>query len=134
VKWGIFSQPALLEGEPKAKYNRLLRGLYRHFAPEGTLEESLVEKLAVLMWRQRRLLIAEAAEIRKGCGFFDSDKKQNELDVLRANVPHTGYLDRLLRYEASLERAFDRTMSQLERLQKMRLGQPVPPRIEVELN
>jgi hypothetical protein len=42
-------------------------------------------------------------------------------------------LDRLLRYEASLDRSFDRTLSQLERLQRMRLGQPVPvlPKVEV---
>ena len=34
-------------------------------------------------------------------------------------------LDYLLRYEASLERNFDRTLGQLERLQRMRLGHPV---------
>ncbi len=28
-------------------------------------------------------------------------------------------------------RSFDRTLSQLERLQRMRLGQPVPPKLEV---
>jgi hypothetical protein len=41
------------------------------------------------------------------------------------NVPEAPQLDRLLRYEASLERAIDRTLTQLERLQRMRLGQPV---------
>jgi len=39
----------------------------------------------------------------------------------------------MLRFEATLERQFDRTLSQLERLQRMRLGQPALPRIEVEL-
>jgi len=47
------------------------------------------------------------------------------------NVPDGPGLDRLLRYEASLERSFDRTLSQLERLQRMRLGQPVLPKLEV---
>jgi hypothetical protein len=45
--------------------------------------------------------------------------------VLRRSIPDSHRLERLLRYEASLERAFDRTLSQLERLQRMRLGQPV---------
>lgn len=45
--------------------------------------------------------------------------------MLRRSIPDSHRLERLLRYEASLERAFDRTLSQLERLQRMRLGQPV---------
>jgi hypothetical protein len=36
--------------------------------------------------------------------------------------PDAPAFDRLLRYEASLERSFDRTLGQLERLQRMRLG------------
>lgn len=43
-------------------------------------------------------------------------------------------LDRLLRYEANLERSFDRTLNQLERLQRMRLGQPVPPPLQVNVS
>jgi hypothetical protein len=56
-----------------------------------------------------------------------------ELESFRRNVPDTPQLDRLLRYEASLERAIDRALSQLERLQRMRKGQPVLPPIKVEI-
>ena len=52
-------------------------------------------------------------------------------EVLCHSVPDAPTLDRLLRYEASLDRSFDRTFSQLERLQRMRLGQPVLPKLEV---
>ena len=52
-------------------------------------------------------------------------------EVLCHNVPDTPTLDRLLRYEASLDRSFDRTLTQLERLQRMRLGQSVLPKLEV---
>ena len=131
MKHGIFSRPALLKGEPKAEYDELLSGLQRDFDPQGTLEERLVEKLAVLMWRLRRSLVAETAEIQKGCGFFDSKAKQNELDVLCANVP-VAAATRLLKYETGLERNFDRTLSQLQHRQKTRMVQPVPPRIELE--
>jgi hypothetical protein len=54
------------------------------------------------------------------------------MEVLRQHVPLTPQFDRLLRYEASLERSFDRTLSQLERLQRMRQGQPVLPKLEVQ--
>ena len=52
-------------------------------------------------------------------------------EVLCHNVPDVPTLDRLLRYEASLDRSFDRTLTQLERLQRMRLGQSVLPKLEV---
>ncbi len=52
--------------------------------------------------------------------------------LLKWEIPDSDELDRLLRCEASLERALDRTLSQLERLQRMRLGQSVPPKLEVQ--
>ena len=57
--------------------------------------------------------------------------RAGRLERLCSVVPETPRLDRLLRYEASLERSLDRTLSQLERLQRMRLGQPVLPKLEV---
>jgi len=47
-------------------------------------------------------------------------------------VPSDSHADCLLRYEASLERAFDRTLAQLERLQRLRLGLPVTQRVELQ--
>jgi len=46
-------------------------------------------------------------------------------------MPDAPTLDRLLRYEASLDRSFDRTVTQLERLQRIRFGRPVLPKLEV---
>ncbi|MGC2466425.1 MAG: hypothetical protein WA517_14620 [Candidatus Acidiferrum sp.] len=55
----------------------------------------------------------------------ESHPEQTELEQLRRNVPDADRMERLLRYEASLERAFDRTLAQLERLQEIRPGRPV---------
>ncbi|MHB8617571.1 MAG: hypothetical protein ACYC93_16060 [Candidatus Acidiferrales bacterium] len=57
-----------------------------------------------------------------------------KLEALRQNVPDSAGLDRLLRYEASLERSFDRTLKQLERAQRMRLGLAVPPSVDVNIS
>jgi hypothetical protein len=54
------------------------------------------------------------------------------LSTTAALVP-TDKTDHLLRYEGTLERVFDRALSQLERLQRMRLGHSVPPPVRVEL-
>ena len=52
-------------------------------------------------------------------------------EVVRHSVSDAPTLDGLLRYEAALDRSFDRTLNRLERLQRMRLGQPVLPKLEV---
>jgi len=52
-------------------------------------------------------------------------------NLAAARVPSQEPSDRLIRYEAHLSREFDRTLAQLERLQRMRLGQPVLPKLEV---
>ena len=59
------------------------------------------------------------------------ESERLKVEALRRVVPESPALDRLLRYEASLERNIDRTLSHLERLQRMRLGQPVLPKLEV---
>ena len=60
--------------------------------------------------------------------------EQGRQEVLRLSMNEGSGLELLVRYETSLERAFDRTLAQLERVQRIRLGQPVPPRLEIGLN
>ena len=264
TKHGVFSEVVVLKSESRIEYDRLLTGLLETWQPEGTLEEFLVEKMAAIVWRQRRLLLAEGAEIQKNTGFFESDQRDREreeaekiarssdplnnhgliaqihnphilercrdllfqlrrhvseygfnpefdqrilkevygdrgenrlhedlydsyesclatsaapeeerlreryeppalcrfnivrlidaeivrlghdrvarasvraartqLEIVCRNVPDGPGLDRLLRYETSLERSFERTLSQLVGLQRMRLGQPALPKPEV---
>jgi hypothetical protein len=64
-KLGIFSKVVVLEGEPGAEFDSLLNGFRNYFEPEGTLEEYLVEKLAVIVWRHRRLVIADGELARR---------------------------------------------------------------------
>jgi len=257
TRHGIFSKVALLPKESRKEFDSLMSGLRSDLQPEGMFEDVLVDKLAVLSWRYRRLLIAETAEIQKGAAFLEWDQKERRekeathspnpalvdftsdtaalnrarenpeileecllllrelkkrietngfdyecdeailirlygrgdapthslldayrvwsraaeaspeqaarsflralaseirwlawykeerasieaermrLESLRQNVPDSPQLDRLLRYETSLERTFDRTLTQLERVQRMRLGQPVPPPIKVDVS
>lgn len=263
---GIFSAVIVLKGESRAEYESLLNSLWKDCQPQGSLEEILVEKLAMILWRHRRLLVSEGGEILKshqcliwdqgkslqndvtknGCvwksenaqGLFwnisnlkmldqclellarlragiegdelrperdyailnviygstekvsteetlsdrytkwfelsgeaedivkkkrlpspddcqeemlreidremerlkqirkkhhDIEVERTRLETMRQHIPEGPQIERLLRYEASLERAFDRTIAQLERIQRMRLGHVVPPRLEVSV-
>ena len=79
---GIFSRVALLASESQSEFDSLLEGLRRYFRPKGTLEEILVEKLATLIWRYRRLLSAEVAEIRIGIAFPCRSKEHQSTRVV----------------------------------------------------
>jgi hypothetical protein len=256
---GIFAKVVVLESESQAEFDSLRNGFFEDFQPCGRLEETLVELLAVSLWRQRRVLVAEAAEIEAGMepftsdekegrriedgptwaldygdggivrkigipgvlercldllgtlklrietngldaekdkdiltklyGVFDKDQpesdlfttystwptiahthgqlpsaeeckshfleelakevktlvrcqeeqkaiesKQMKLESRRRNVPDSPRLEQLIKYSTSIQRTFDRTLIQLERAQRMRLGQPVAPQIDVNIS
>lgn len=61
------------------------------------------------------------------------EEKELPLEEESLAIPGEKELDRLLRYEARLDGAFDRTLTQLDRLQRTRLGQPVPPTVKVDV-
>jgi hypothetical protein len=60
LKHGIFSKVAVLKDEPRGTFDKLLNGLFSDLQPQGTLEEIIVEKIAAIAWRYRRLLVAGA--------------------------------------------------------------------------
>lgn len=60
---GILSTKLLLTGESPEDYRALLDGVVADLQPVGLLEMSLVEKVSVLIWRQRRLTAAETSTI-----------------------------------------------------------------------
>ncbi len=261
-KYGIFSKGLLVGDESPCEFKLLLKGLRDDLQPKGTLEPVLVENLAIILWRKRRVIGAESAEVDEAISYAAIDtlmaeidevwecsrsgesaggmlRHHNNLHILRhaiemlrtvryglkefgfqknpwllrklygldhdgaapygsvfqiylncskraedsstgnggtdsaeelkrkmlnildkeierlqgfmagsaliniernqckraaALVPAPAVLERLLRYETHLSREFDRTLSQLERLQRLRLGQPVLPSIDVRLS
>jgi hypothetical protein len=66
--------------------------------------------------------------------FEQDEKDEARIEFLPTDFPDATKLDRLLRYETTLERNFDRTLSQLERLQRLRKGQPISPTVDVRLS
>ncbi len=65
LQHGVLSRYAVLPWEDRSEYHALLDGLVAEHAPQGPTEEHLVEELAGIIWRKRRLRLAEAAIYRK---------------------------------------------------------------------
>jgi hypothetical protein len=66
LKHGVLSRYTVLPWEDAAEYRDLVTALAAEHAPQGPTEEHLVEELAGIFWRKRRLRLAEAAAHRRG--------------------------------------------------------------------
>lgn len=66
LRHGVLSQHTVLPWEDENEYRALIAGLDADHSPQGPTEEHLVEELAGIIWRKRRLRLAEASSYRRG--------------------------------------------------------------------
>jgi hypothetical protein len=60
---GLLSRNLIIEGESQEEFSELLGLLVDEFQPVGLVEHALVERVGIALWRQRRLVRAESAEV-----------------------------------------------------------------------
>jgi hypothetical protein len=66
LKHGILSRYTVLSHENHTDYESLVDSLRAEHLPAGATEQHLIEELASVIWRKRRVLQAEGATINKG--------------------------------------------------------------------
>jgi hypothetical protein len=145
TRHGFFSKWLLIQGrdgnETKFEYADLCDGVQEHYSPVGWLEEFWVEKIVVCSWRLRRLIRFESGQISLALAthrhdvrrsrafdlrFPDSDPSSDpQVDTITDHLflPEKEELDRLLRYEAMLNRQLDHAIAELEKVQARRKGE-----------
>jgi len=99
---------------------------------EGLSPEELKDnhRRAVLQYIEGKL-----AEYEELSGQSEDREDKEETARQLANVlPSAPVLDKILRYEGALERQLYRAMNQLERLQRRREGEDVPPPVTMQLS
>ena len=64
---------------------------------------------------------------------LESSKLEVEAETRSLSLPSQDATDKLLRYEAHLDRQLYRAMDQLERLQRQRKGEKIPPPLNINL-
>lgn len=105
---GIFSKAVVLNGESRADFELLQEGLREACWPNGTLEDILVQKLAMILWRHRRLFLAEQGEFLKNVKLLNSDQKDEAKEIeasgkaLLGSISNPKVLDRCLELLAEL--------------------------------
>ena len=75
MKHGILSRLVVLAHEDHAEFEDLLAALIDEHRPAGMTERHLIEELAAIIWRKRRVLLAEGAKINEGLKSVVSSSK-----------------------------------------------------------
>jgi hypothetical protein len=115
LKHGIHAANMFVYGENPSEYQELLDALREDLAPQGALEELLVEKIAICVWRGKRVLRCEGGLVRALADYSEEKMRDH-----RALPISSDYLDCVLRYDSTMQRQLSSTLSQLERLQRAR--------------
>ncbi len=105
------------------------------------LHEALTANLGWTDQRVWRALVAacddviakEQAEIAQRQREIVTTPLALEVARLKRSLPASDDMDQLLRYETAIERQLYRALAQLERLQRQRLGEHLPPPLQVEV-
>jgi hypothetical protein len=100
--------------------------------PEGLAEserkELHLKEVLGFLDRESRLLSWRTEECE------ERERKKEEAQQAADVLPSMEVLEKIMRYETKLERQLFRSMAQLERLQRMRRGEAVPPPLAMEVS
>jgi len=127
VKTGLTGVTVLLSTDDAAEYQRHIVAYEKEFQPVGIEESELVQSLADISWRLRRIPALEMAIYARGSvEFADEFAEENHPDVRRGLIEihtHLAYekqLRNLQLQEARLVRRREKETAELRRLQNER--------------
>lgn len=83
MKHGILSRLVVLSHENGEEFADLMAALIEEHQPAGMTERHLIEELASIIWRKRRVLLAEGAKINEGL----KGSARNAESVIAAAAP-----------------------------------------------
>ena len=129
LRHGVLSRYTVLPWEDADEYSALVAAFAAEHAPQGPTEEHLVEELAGILWRKRRLRLAEGAAYRRGLNstlashretvkvatvhLDATDQSERLIDAIRATATDTAHdIQEMQEDEAMTLRALDLLDSQ----------------------
>jgi hypothetical protein len=136
LKHGICSKALLIPGESADDLDRHFAAYRTRFQPIDPVEGDLVDNLAFIAWRQRRLWRKEAELITEKTRSQFKQSSDADVEHQCASQAWSWLPDStvalLQREETNLRRAYDRTLKNLRELQDMR-PEPQPPEADAKM-
>lgn len=127
-KHGILTKQVIVKRSEKKKYASFCSDLYDQFKPATALEEFFVERIITLSWRLRKCMHIETCFMESHMNslddlgmarvVYDDEEFQEQRDT--ATIMTDPIIDRILRYEASIDKNLHKALSELRKIQSMR--------------
>jgi hypothetical protein len=117
IKYGLTSTRLILPSENATDWETFRQAIVDDRAPVGPVETVLAERVASAAWRLRRLTAYEDATLAE---------RQHLKEVSARLLPHPNDLDKIIRYEAHLNRQLYQALHELEAMRAARCGQSTP--------
>jgi hypothetical protein len=142
LKHGLLSKEVLLEGEEERNLIKLEKRIRVELKPKNILELILTDRITANIWRLRRLLEVERNTMEWQTNYelretthFDSPKDQIKRKAIKEMIVNED-MEKLLRYETTIERSIYRALHELQRIQSARKGEkpPTPTAIDVDVS
>jgi hypothetical protein len=137
---GLRARAVVLPGEDQQAFDELLQSLRGEYQPQAASEDLLVQQAAITWWKLTRLAAIEQTAWRdqirstQQAGYFQhrredlaEENREQEFplseDLLLHAFQGNGLLEHLAQQQYRLDRAFQRTLRELQRLQAARRRQ-----------
>lgn len=140
LKHGLLSKEVLLKREDEKSLTELGQKLRNEIKPQTEIEVILVDRIIANVWRLRRLLEVEknTMEWQKQYGveesiFGDISKEEKRLKGMRGMIANDD-MEKLIRYETTIERSIYKTLHELQRIQSARAGEKTPAPIAIDVD
>ena len=142
LKHGLLSKEVLLNKENEKELEELGKRLRAEIKPVGELEMIITDRIISNIWRLRRLLEVERAAME--CHYKNEvDWKYNfekgeeyGLNKATKNLLVNDDIEKLTRYETTIERSIYKALHELQRIQATRMGEipPAPMVVDVDIS
>ncbi len=120
TKHGLLAKHLMIDGERRQDYNQLIDGLIESHQPANLSEQLLVEKMAITLWKQRRLIKVETADINAN---LERARKSLLKPIVTGSIDAFAFpvnAERLLRYNALLDNHYYKALNALIQIQSKR--------------
>ena len=124
---GLSGQVVLMPGEDLAELERFTKGIYNSLKPVGDFEKSIAQSIADRAWRLDRAAGIEVNLLSYGMYqhsdsiLTENDHARDAIAMVLAVREQAGNLNSISLYHSRLDRAQDRQITQLRKIQAERL-------------
>jgi hypothetical protein len=129
VSHGLLSKAVLLPGEDKSQLEELRDNNMAEFQPVGEFETFLVDRIVCAKWRLARGLKIEL----HAAVTLPSELVKEKAAIIGGDYRYDSWQN-YIRYETAIERQLYKAKHELERCQRMRQGENLPPPIAMDVD